>query len=1251
MSPVRLLSLIRPKWPVWLYRYTGLFLTLMLFVGLSLTPHGISGITAAVAADNAAADTAEATGKSGSSQDGNKTTDAPAIIDISNTPDLGINNEITDLIQSVDGPVQTSLPLDLIISPDNNSQNPADSSAPGSAFVPQKADLVKRLDSIAEDSSLNEEEQERARTAVQLALSLLTRYDSIIKEEHMISQEIIKANEIIGTMEKALSEANRLYKKEPPEVTGDKLADINQLVTDLSLELNQVQTQLNEASSAYNSLQTLPSRAQNKISENNLRISELSKLINDPTIRLLPDENMVLPFESFVLELQNNLLQTELKSLTIFQDIANYKIKINSLHKEYLSTYLAKARTRQNTLMSAQIVTGVTRDTDYESDPSIPALSSEIKVNEDLARNIDKTLADNAQLNRDLQEVTIALTTTRQIEKSIQEQLSDLSGSVILSRLLNRQQGSLPEVSISFNLDELIPNLNLWMYDVRNYREQLFDVQTYVDKLITQDKTYAPYREQLVQLVRHRRNLSDELYNAMSDGLTLAIDLRTKYNELETTSSNVTTAINDHLFWLTSNQGISTDFFLSLYPTTALQLRGFMRYMSNIDNVRTIFLSFLQVMVPLMLLGFIFHKSNPYFKRLTNELALRLDRDTDSYIVTPRALFCHFFLIIPRVIAITALGAVMIFITVDDFADQRKVTLLLALHLICFLYMRQIMEPNSLMQRHFSVPPDIIARNRTVIDQIWYISIPMLLIANIREVEPTKISNDSIGYLLMLLGFLYLTYFAFKVAKRNLQLYTPTVSFWTLAAVGVITPLTISVMLAIGYYYTVIQLLNRVAITMYIWFLYLIVSHTLRRELYVAEIKIMRHARKRLRESVEEEFNRVPTAGERADNKSSKNNQGQAKTFGTALPTLRTTVRDAKMDSFRLELVNNRAFKLFNAVLVTVFIYFMYLQWNDLAGVLIYLDRIYLWQDVQVIGGKTITSSLSLGDVLLALVIVLVSVVLNRNLPLLIERLFMLRSGTAAKSTSYTIKLITSYAITTFGIIFAASALGISWDNLQWLVAALSVGLGFGLQEIFGNFVSGIIILFERQLRVGDIITLSNLSGTVSRIRIRATTIISFDNKEVVIPNKQFITSALTNWSLSNTVTKLEFAIGVAYDADVNRAKDLLKGIIRRCRDLNREKKPNVYIKSLDASAITILCEVYVNEIGKRKVVFDYLSTETLRLFKENNIEIPFDQLDVTIRNLDTGKTLTYSEQDITKAAIIGAAVKSRPLPEEPAAE
>ena len=1184
----------------------------MLFVCLSYTC--IGSATAASLTDQLTGNNSKATSKTAPQAAENNTANASA--QSKSVQTLNISHELNSLLS-------TDINADHTLSDPKAALKAASKtkSVAVNDMVPDRAVLLQRLEGIESDPNLTQDEKNRSKAILKHAIDVIDIYDAVVREEILITTEFEKAKEMLSDLEQSLSNANNLYNRAPPKIKFRNAQEADKLIATLTERLNSVQEQLNESTSAYNSMQILPSRAQNIITANNATIFEISKRLNDPTVHLLSDESSLLSFEIFVLEKQNALLQSELRSLTTFQDIANYKIRIGNLQKDYLNNYLSNVRAKQNTLFNNEIVNRPELN-ENEVDISIPKLAAEFKYNSELANNIDKTLSDNARLKKDLQDVTSALNSARQIDKSLKEQLSDLSGSVILSRLLNRQLGELPKISISFKLDELIPNLNLYMYELRSYREQIFDIQIFVDDMIRRDPSYEPYREQLIQLIRQRRALSDELYNTMSDGLTIAIDLRAKYNELNTTVSTLTTSINDHLFWLASNQGISLDFITNFYPTFMLQFRNFLRYTTTELVTHEILINYLQVLIPLLLIGFIFKRATPFFVRLTNELALRLDKASDNYTVTPRALIYHFFLILPKVAFITLIGSIFIFFTVDDFDSQKNITFLLMLHLICFLYMRHIMEPNSLVQRHFSVSPRVIAQNRAIIDQLWFVSIPMLMIANMREAEPTKISGDVIGYPLMVFGFLYLTFFAIKTVKRSIERVKPDMTFWTISIISIITPLTITVMLGLGYYYTVIQLLNRVAITLYICFLYLIVSNTLRRELYVAEVKMLSAIRSRMQQQHEAQANAANVTA-----------------TATATPEMQGKQR---LESFRLELVNGRAYKLFNACLLTVFIYFMYQQWSDLAGVLTYLDHIYLWESIKIVDGQTISSTLSLGDVLLAIVIVIVAVVLNHNLPLLIERLFMIRKGVEAKSTSYTIKLITSYTITTLGVIFAASALGISWDNLQWLVAALSVGLGFGLQEIFGNFVSGIIILFERQLRVGDIVTLSNLSGTVSRIRIRATTITSFDNKEVVIPNKQFITSAVTNWSLSNTVTKLEFAIGVAYDADTNKAKDILRGIIRRCRDLNRDKKPLVFIKSLDASAVTIMCEVFVNEIGKRKAVYDYLSTEALRLFRDHNIEIPFDQLDVTIRNLDTNTTVSYTEKDVMQAAAMGAAAKKK---------
>ena len=122
----------------------------------------------------------------------------------------------------------------------------------------------------------------------------------------------------------------------------------------------------------------------------------------------------------------------------------------------------------------------------------------------------------------------------------------------------------------------------------------------------------------------------------------------------------------------------------------------------------------------------------------------------------------------------------------------------------------------------------------------------------------------------------------------------------------------------------------------------------------------------------------------------------------------------------------------------------------------------------------------------------------------------------------------------------AFSTLGLQWSNIQWLVAALSVGLGFGLQEIVANFISGIILLFERPIRVGDVVTVGDVSGTVTRIRIRATTIRDFEQKELLIPNKELITGRLLNWTLSDAVTRVFLTVGVTYGSDVEKAMALI---------------------------------------------------------------------------------------------------------------
>ena len=152
--------------------------------------------------------------------------------------------------------------------------------------------------------------------------------------------------------------------------------------------------------------------------------------------------------------------------------------------------------------------------------------------------------------------------------------------------------------------------------------------------------------------------------------------------------------------------------------------------------------------------------------------------------------------------------------------------------------------------------------------------------------------------------------------------------------------------------------------------------------------------------------------------------------------------------------------------------------------------------------------------------------------------------------------------------LIAFGSLGLSWGQVQWLVAALGVGIGFGLQEIVANFISGIILLFERPIRIGDVITIGDTDGVVTRIRSRATTIRNWDGKELLVPNKEFITGRLLNWSLSDQTTRVILSVGIAYGSDVRLAMRLLEEAAGENENVLDDPDPSVIFETFGDNAL-----------------------------------------------------------------------------------
>lgn len=304
----------------------------------------------------------------------------------------------------------------------------------------------------------------------------------------------------------------------------------------------------------------------------------------------------------------------------------------------------------------------------------------------------------------------------------------------------------------------------------------------------------------------------------------------------------------------------------------------------------------------------------------------------------------------------------------------------------------------------------------------------------------------------------------------------------------------------------------------------------------------------------------------------------------------------------------------------------LWMIWVDVVPALSFLDRYPLWHaavEAQVqtnnADGSLVVQAvkklqpITVTNLAAALLIVGAVWVAARNLPGLIE-VILLENLPVDSGMRFAISCLIRYAIIVAGTFAAFAQIGIGWSNVQWLVAAASVGLGFGLQEIFANFVSGIILLFERPMRVGDVITIGDTTGTVTRIRIRATTILDGDRKELIVPNKEFITGKLLNWTLSDTVNRVVVRVGVDFQADPSTVRQLLLSIAHDHPALLRDPKPAALLENFGDCTLNFVLCAFLPSLSDRQNVIHELHERILQRFRAEGINIPFPQRDLHIQ-------------------------------------
>ena len=327
-----------------------------------------------------------------------------------------------------------------------------------------------------------------------------------------------------------------------------------------------------------------------------------------------------------------------------------------------------------------------------------------------------------------------------------------------------------------------------------------------------------------------------------------------------------------------------------------------------------------------------------------------------------------------------------------------------------------------------------------------------------------------------------------------------------------------------------------------------------------------------------------------------------------------TEVAGARPAQLDLAAIGDQTRSLLDMLVTVLLLGGIWWVWRDALPVLSVIFDYPLWNYSEVADGKQVTRALTVGYLFLAIVVGVVTAVVVRNIGALLD-IVLLQRLAMQSDANYAIKVIARYAVTLVGVLLACNILGIRWGDVQWLVAALGVGLGFGLQEIVANFVSGLIVLAERPIRIGDVVTVGNVSGTVLRIHARATVVMDFDYKEVIIPNKAFITERVVNWMLSNQTTRLLIKVGVAYGSDIDLTQRVILDAVRGNPDVLQDPRPSVFFVAFGESTLDFEIRAYVNSIDKRLRVQHEINSEVARVLRENGIEIAFPQRDLHIRS------------------------------------
>jgi Small-conductance mechanosensitive channel len=1038
------------------------------------------------------------------------------------------------------------------------------------------------------------------------SLERVTQYRHVIDNFPKLSQSL-------------RSQLNNL-RDEPRQVPEGMSADtLSQEILQVSSQLleksrlaQQEQDRAREIADSLNQLPQQQTDARRQLNEVERRIG--TQPANTP---LAQAQNLALQADSAKLKALVDELELAQLSANNRQELSRMRAELAQKQSEQLDAYLQALRNQLNSQRQREAERALeSTELLAENSENLPAgIVNQFKINRELSQALNQQAQRMDLVASQQRQATSQTLQVRQALNTLREQSQWLGSSNLLGEALRAQVARLPEMPKPQQLDTEMAQLRvhrLRYEDILNKQPQLRQIQQTDGKPLTAEQNRI-----LEAQLRTQRELLNSL---LQGGDTLILELtklKVSNSQLEDALKEVNEATHRYLFWTSDVRPM--DFSWPLEIVQDLRRLISLDTFSQLGKATIMMLTSKQTLFPLfaalILVGFSI-SSRKHFTRFLERSSARVGKVTqDHFWLTMRTVFWSILVASPLPVLWATLGYGLqeawpwpLAVAVGD--GVTATVPLLWVVMICAAFAR----PNGLFIVHFGWPRERVMRAMRYYLMSIGLIVPLIMALIMFDNLNDREFSASLGRLCFILICGALAVVTLSLKRAGIPLYLDKEGdgdnminrlLWNLLSGA---PLVAILAAAVGYLATAQALLARLETSVAIWFLLLVIYHVIRRWMLIQ--------RRRL-------------AFDRAKHRRAEMLAHRARGEEETHPTSLEGSAEAEVSEVDLDTISAQSLRLVRSILMLIALVSVIVLWSEIHSAFSFLENISLWDVTSTVQGVESLEPITLGAVLIAILVFIITTQLVRNLPALLE-LALLQHLDLTPGTGYAITTITKYLLMLFGGLIGFSMIGIEWAKLQWLVAALGVGLGFGLQEIFANFISGLIILFEKPIRIGDTVTIRDLTGSVTKINTRATTISDWDRKEIIVPNKAFITEQFINWSLSDSVTRVVLSIPAPSDADTEEVAQILLTAAQRCSLVIDNPQPEAFLVDLQQGIQIFELRIYAAEMGHRMPLRHEIHQLILAGFREHGIDMPFPPFQMRLESM--GGTKTPAGRTLTSA-------------------